>query len=1133
MDLVRTVLLYLMMVVSSATGVSPDVTPIPASQIATPAPYVTATPDPESLRTLAPTAAPTQARYVVLMLNDEGTNVRRLQARLVELGYLDPGSADGKYGPKTKRAVEQFQRKNSLRVDGIAGRETQQVLFDSPAVIYYNSATPTPVPTSTPIPYVNVPVYYVDAATNQLLSTSTASCFANTYISADSSRVPSEYTLVSNSPVQVTVRSGVASPSSVTFYYQSRIVPVSIPVYYVDDRNVTVAQSSASLISSGYVYADSSLVPGYVFTSSTSSYVTVSSGRASVSQVVFRVARSATATPAAGVTVTVQYLDSVTGRLLFQNTVTLYKNGYVYARDAQVPSGYSRLSGMSQYITVQNGQANPSLVQFLYKNPSVTATPAPSVTVPVYYIDASSSRILVRGSVQLAGSKRVYSDASAIPSGYVLSGDSSVYVSVSSGIANPATVVFKLAKAATATPVPYVQVPVRYRYGSTTIYQTAVSLQAGKTTTVYADSSVVAPDYTLSGSTQQSVRVSASGSASPSVVTFQLSKVKPTATPLRYVDVTVRYMYGNSVIKAVTVACQVGRTTTVYADSSMYSSRYVLSGSSRVNVTVSSTGAVSPTVVIFNLALAATATPTPVPSFTVDVPVRYVAGSKTVATMYISCYNGKTTRIYADPEIYGANYVISGSNYADVYVSQKGAASPSSVTFYLTRRATQKPTATPVLTVDVPVRYMNGSLVVIEGTQEAPAGGKAAIQAEPYLYEDEYDLISDSTVYVDITSKGIITPAIVFFYLSPKATPAPKPAEVYVPVQYVCDGQVVAEYTAVCYSDRTNTIYADEAVYGTDYLLDGPDRETVTVSQKGKASPSVVTFYLSRKKATPTPKPAVSRVEVPVFYIYNDYMINMSMARLPVDAATDVTADMSGIDKQYVLASDSVVRVYVSADGKPSPETVEFYLTKASAGSSTPLPLDDFTSGETEYHGFEFYTNPPSVTNPPSSSVAGGTRTALPAYKTGQLGNTPLAVYQGPGDWYFRAENGQAAYRGGTARIYGTDGEWLLIGYMLPGDKQYRIGYVTGYELPSKYSAKDIPQLSYAYIDTTVTAEVKVTDDTVMSTVQLERLPAGYAVTFLAWQDDNHKKALIEYVSPASGQTVRAFIDGNRLACMQ
>ena len=37
MDLVRTVLLYLMMVVSSATGVSPDVTPIPASQIATPA----------------------------------------------------------------------------------------------------------------------------------------------------------------------------------------------------------------------------------------------------------------------------------------------------------------------------------------------------------------------------------------------------------------------------------------------------------------------------------------------------------------------------------------------------------------------------------------------------------------------------------------------------------------------------------------------------------------------------------------------------------------------------------------------------------------------------------------------------------------------------------------------------------------------------------------------------------------------------------------------------------------------------------------------------------------------------------------------------------------------------------------
>ena len=189
MDLVKTILLYLTMVISAATGVSPEVTPIPASQVSTPAPYVTATPDPQSLITPAPTAAPTQARYITLILNDEGSNVRRLQRRLVELGYLESGAVDGKYGPKTKRAVEQFQKKNGLRADGIAGTQTQQMMFESPNVIYYNSATATPVPTATPIPYVSVPVYYVDASTNTVLNSSTANCFASTYIYADGTKV--------------------------------------------------------------------------------------------------------------------------------------------------------------------------------------------------------------------------------------------------------------------------------------------------------------------------------------------------------------------------------------------------------------------------------------------------------------------------------------------------------------------------------------------------------------------------------------------------------------------------------------------------------------------------------------------------------------------------------------------------------------------------------------------------------------------------------------------------------------------------------------------------------------------------------------------------------------------------------
>ncbi len=49
--------------------------------------------------------------------------VRSLQARLAELGFA-PGAIDGRYGPRTERAVRRFQAADGLRVDGIADSAT-------------------------------------------------------------------------------------------------------------------------------------------------------------------------------------------------------------------------------------------------------------------------------------------------------------------------------------------------------------------------------------------------------------------------------------------------------------------------------------------------------------------------------------------------------------------------------------------------------------------------------------------------------------------------------------------------------------------------------------------------------------------------------------------------------------------------------------------------------------------------------------------------------------------------------------------------------------------------------------------------------------------------------------------------
>ena len=54
--------------------------------------------------------------------------VRQLQEALIYVGLLEEGSADGKFGPITKRAVQAFQLDQGLKGDGIAGEKTVRAL---------------------------------------------------------------------------------------------------------------------------------------------------------------------------------------------------------------------------------------------------------------------------------------------------------------------------------------------------------------------------------------------------------------------------------------------------------------------------------------------------------------------------------------------------------------------------------------------------------------------------------------------------------------------------------------------------------------------------------------------------------------------------------------------------------------------------------------------------------------------------------------------------------------------------------------------------------------------------------------------------------------------------------------------
>lgn len=69
---------------------------------------------------------PAQAA-AVLDVGSRGSDVTKVQKRLIQYGYLD-GEADGRFGADTQAAVRLFQRRNGLTVDGRVGPDTAAAL---------------------------------------------------------------------------------------------------------------------------------------------------------------------------------------------------------------------------------------------------------------------------------------------------------------------------------------------------------------------------------------------------------------------------------------------------------------------------------------------------------------------------------------------------------------------------------------------------------------------------------------------------------------------------------------------------------------------------------------------------------------------------------------------------------------------------------------------------------------------------------------------------------------------------------------------------------------------------------------------------------------------------------------------
>jgi len=73
----------------------------------------------------------TNAGGNMLKVGMEGQEVKRMQEKLYDRGFLSKVDITGLYGNKTRKAVEEFQKACGFSADGVAGTITLQSLYDS------------------------------------------------------------------------------------------------------------------------------------------------------------------------------------------------------------------------------------------------------------------------------------------------------------------------------------------------------------------------------------------------------------------------------------------------------------------------------------------------------------------------------------------------------------------------------------------------------------------------------------------------------------------------------------------------------------------------------------------------------------------------------------------------------------------------------------------------------------------------------------------------------------------------------------------------------------------------------------------------------------------------------------------
>ncbi len=230
------------------------------------------TPTPPPVIYLTPTPVATQtpltaANVIVMQLGTRGVAVTNLQIRLMELGYY-ACIPDGVYDADDIAAVRVFQQKNNLKVDGIAGLETQLVLHSAVAVPFA-TATPNALATATPtaIAPVITETLRIGSA-GETVRQMQLRLIQLGYLSGSADGIYGNGTANAVSRFQRASKltpDGIAGSETLTALYSSSAVttptlaptaaPVAATLLKIGDRGDDVRQMQQTLVALGYLRA--------------------------------------------------------------------------------------------------------------------------------------------------------------------------------------------------------------------------------------------------------------------------------------------------------------------------------------------------------------------------------------------------------------------------------------------------------------------------------------------------------------------------------------------------------------------------------------------------------------------------------------------------------------------------------------------------------------------------------------------------------------------------------------------------------------------------------------------------------------------------------------------------------------